>query len=123
VLLTGELPAGELPSLYRQATAHLLLSSYEGFGMTITEAFACGCPVLALARSCIPEIAGDAALLLTEAEPDAVAAAMERLSREADLRERLRRAGLARAARFTWERCAAETVAVYRRLLASSGPR
>lgn len=119
VLMPGFMPLDTLPALYRQATAHVMLSLYEGFGMTITEAFACGCPVIATRASCVPEIAAGAALLV-EPPPELVqqaADAMARVCLDQTLRQRLRQAGLERAAFFTWDRCAAQTLDVYRRIL------
>lgn len=116
VVLAGFLDHALLPALYSNATAHTLLSSYEGFGMTVLESFACGCPVLALRTSSVPEVAGDAALLLEPDGPDDdAAAALVQLSRDRGLGDDLRRRGLARAAAFTWQRCAERTLEVYRR--------
>jgi len=117
VVLAGFVAANRLPALYRQATAHVMLSSYEGFGMTITEAFACGCPVIALRASCVPEIAGEAALLVDEPTAPSAGEAMVRAARDAELRARLRACGLERSRYFTWERCASQTVQVYRSVL------
>jgi glycosyltransferase involved in cell wall biosynthesis len=118
ILLPGFVEQSWLPALYRQATAHLMFSRYEGFGMTITEAFACGCPVVALRASCIPEIAGDAALLVENNTLEEMAEAMQRIATEVNLQTDLRQKGLERARHFTWERCAAQTIEVYRHLLA-----
>lgn len=117
VLLPGFVDAAHLPALYRAATAHAMVSTYEGFGMTVLEAFAAGCPVVAARASCVPEVAGDAALLVPPVDDDALGDALVRLSRDPALREGLRQRGLRRAATFTWERCARQTLAVYRRVL------
>lgn len=115
VILLDFVPTSLLPAFYRQATAHVLLSLYEGFGFTLLEALACGCPVLALAASCIPEIAQDAALLLPESEKSIVSQALKRLAQDEALRADLRERGLKRALDFSWETCAARTIEVYRR--------
>jgi glycosyltransferase involved in cell wall biosynthesis len=118
VLMPGFVPSEMLPALYRGATAHTMLSRYEGFGATLLEAMACGCPVIALDASCVPETTGDAALLVQPGSIAAASEALARTARDASLRADLRARGLARAALFSWDRCAAETVAVYRRVLA-----
>jgi glycosyltransferase involved in cell wall biosynthesis len=87
-------------------------SLYEGFGMPLLESMACGTPVLTSATSALPEIAGDAALLVDPEDTAAIADGLARLMRDAVLRAELRARGLARAAQFTWRRCAEETLAV-----------
>lgn len=115
IICPGYVPAELLPALYRGATTHVLSSRYEGFGMTITEAFACGCPVIALRASCIPEVAGDAALLVDDAA--GLEGAMTDVATDRKLRDGLRREGLQRAKQFTWARTAQRTVEVYSRVL------
>jgi glycosyltransferase involved in cell wall biosynthesis len=117
VLLPGHLDPVILPALYRGATAHTQLSCYEGFGLTVTEALACGCPVVALRSSSLPEIAGEAALWVDLPSAQAIGDALVRVAHDRELRRQLAERGLRRAALFSWERCAAETVAVYRSLL------
>lgn len=119
VRLPGYVPDALLPALYRNATAHVLASSFEGFGMTVTEAFACACPVIAVGQSSIPEVAGDAALLVPPGDPEALGEAMVRVAGDAQLRRTLAAAGLERSALFTWEHTARKTVEVYRRVLES----
>ncbi len=121
VVTPGFVPDAMLPALYRQATAHVMLSLYEGFGMTLTEAFACGCPVIAARTSCVPEICEDAALLV---DPDTdlvhtAGEAMVMVATDEDLRQTLRHRGLRRARYFTWDRCAKQTLEVYRQVLGS----
>ena len=117
VRFCGYVPADLLPALYRRATAHITPSVYEGFGMTLTEAFGCGCPVVAASASCIPEIAADAALLVPPGEAEALGDALVRLCEDESLRQELQDRGLERVKRFTWARCAADTMDVYRTLL------
>jgi alpha-1,3-rhamnosyl/mannosyltransferase len=121
VILLDYVEAELVPMLYRHATAHTLVSTYEGFGATIVEAFACGCPVVALDTSCIAETAQDAALLVADNTLSAISDAMIAVATEQPLRTRLRARGLERAKAFTWSRCARETIAVYRQVLGSTG--
>ena len=112
VRFTGYVADEDLPALLSGALAFVFPSLYEGFGMPVLEAMACGAPVLASATSALPEVAGDAALLIDPEDTAAIAHGLERLAGDADLRADLRARGLVRAAQFTWERCAEETLAV-----------
>lgn len=114
VLFPGFVPASELPDWYRAATLFIYPSLYEGFGLPPLEAMACGTPVITSNTSSLPEVVGDAALLVDPYDVEAIAEAMARLLADAGLRQRLREAGLARARLFSWERTARETVAAYR---------
>lgn len=118
VHFTGYVPAADLPALYRGATAVLQPTLYEGFGFPVLEAMACGVPVVCSNSSSLPEAAGGAALLVTPTDDEALAAAIQRLIVEPELTEELRKQGIHRAARFRWEQCAAETVAVYQQVVA-----
>jgi glycosyltransferase involved in cell wall biosynthesis len=110
----GYVPDDQLPGLYAKARVLLMPSLYEGFGLPCLEAMASGTPVVAAARAALPETCGDAALLV---EPDGFAEAAVRAATTD--RDRLRKAGLERAARFTWERTARETDQAIGRLLTS----
>ncbi|MBI3959908.1 MAG: glycosyltransferase family 4 protein [Chloroflexi bacterium] len=125
VTFAGRVPDDDLPALYAGADALLLPSLYEGFGFPVLEAMACGTPVVCSNSSSLPEVAGDAALLVPPTDDEALAAAVERILTEPGLAADLRRRGAIQAARFRWERCAAETVAVYEELIRprSSGRR
>jgi glycosyltransferase involved in cell wall biosynthesis len=112
VRFTGYIADADLPALLSGALAFVFPSLYEGFGMPILEAMACGTPVLTSATSALPEIAGDAALLIDPEDTAAIADGLARLASDAILRADLRARGLARAAEFTWERCAQETLKV-----------
>ncbi|MBT9557000.1 MAG: glycosyltransferase family 4 protein [Myxococcales bacterium] len=117
VVLGGFVPLEAMPALYRRSLGHVMMSTYEGFGMTLLEAMACGAPVIAADASCVPEIAGDGALLLPPMDDAALRAAFRALALDPDRRQTLCQSAVKRAATFTWERCARETLAVYRRVL------
>jgi glycosyltransferase involved in cell wall biosynthesis len=102
----------DLPVLYSLADAFVFPSLYEGFGIPLIEAMACGCPVLTSNAGSCPEVAGDAALCVDPAAPEAIAAGIERLVREPDLVDELRSRGRERARLFTWENAARATLAV-----------
>ena len=107
----GEVPDEELARLYRGARAVAYVSLYEGFGLPVLEAMACGAPVVAARTDALEEVSGGAAVLVDPLDPDAIAAG---LHEAIDRREELRPLGLARARGFDWHRVARETVAVYR---------
>ena len=115
VLFPGYVPNGDLPLWYNAATAFAYPSLYEGFGMPVLEAQACGTPVLTANVSSLPEAAGDGALLVNPLDVEEIAAGLHRLLTDAALREELRQRGLAHARRFSWARTAQETAQVYRR--------
>ena len=114
----GYVPAADLPLLYSAATAAVVPSVYEGFGLPVLEAMACGTPVLCSQTSSLPEIGGDAARYFDPYDVEAMATALRDVWTRPDLQAEMRRQGLARAASFSWERAARETTAVYGRLLA-----
>lgn len=111
------LDAADLEGLYALATAMVLPSRYEGFGLPVLEAMARGVPVVTSDRSSLPEVAGDAALLVDPDDDAAIADALRRVLADDELRARLSAAGLARAATFSWERTAELTAASYARAL------
>jgi len=105
-----------LRSLYRAATALVYPSRYEGFGFPVLEAMASGTPVLASRAASIPEVAGDTGILLDPDQPLAWADAIVRVMTDAAQQARMRAAGMARAAEFTWARTARITLDVYRQV-------
>jgi glycosyltransferase involved in cell wall biosynthesis len=115
VSLLGYVSKDELIGLYAGAAGFLYPSVYEGFGLPILEAMAAGAPVLTSTTGSAPEVAAGAAILVDPFDVDAIALGLERMTHPAEA-ERLRALGRIRAREFTWERAAAETVEVYRRL-------
>jgi glycosyltransferase involved in cell wall biosynthesis len=113
VIFTGYVLPEEMPALYNAADLFVFPSLYEGFGLPVLEAMACGVPVVASNVSSIPEVTGDAALLVDPRDVNALCDAMERILKDADLSASLRQRGLERAATFSWERAARETIEVY----------
>ena len=107
----GYVPDADLPRLYSAASVFAYPSLYEGFGIPPLEAMACGTPVVASTRGALPEVLGDAALLVDPTDEDTLAQALRAAATDnGDLRRR----GLERAARYSWQRAAAETLEVYR---------
>jgi glycosyltransferase involved in cell wall biosynthesis len=100
-------PEEDLPAFYTAADAVALVSRWEGFGLPVLEAMACGAPVLTSDVSSLPEIAGHAALLVNPDDTTAIAAHLERLMEDPGLRDALRQRGHVRAAQFAWEKTAA----------------
>lgn len=107
----------ELRLLYNGATALIHPSLYEGFGLTLLEAMACGTPVVALKVASIPEVAGSAACLLESGDEKALSQSLLRLEGDTSFREDLSRRGLEHAKKFSWQKTAAETEKVYRSVL------
>jgi glycosyltransferase involved in cell wall biosynthesis/SAM-dependent methyltransferase len=113
VQFLGYVQETDLRVLYSAAKLFVYPSIYEGFGLPPLEAMACGAPVITSNTSALPEVAGDAALLIDPHDSEALHRAMQMVLRDADLRSSMRRRSLARAALFSWERAAEETLAVY----------
>lgn len=98
----GHVPEDKLPSLYRSAEVLMFVSLYEGFGLPVLEAMACGTPVLTSNTTSLPEIAGNAALLVNPKSTEQIALGLENILSDTALKEQLRARGLKRAAQFTW---------------------
>jgi len=124
VIFPGFVPDADLPAVYAGAQALAFPSEFEGFGLPVLEAMACGTPVVCSNTSSLPEVTGDpsagskeaAALLIDPLDVAALTDALARVVQDKALRDQMAGRGLAQAARFSWERAARETVAVYARL-------
>ncbi len=112
-----DVPNVDLPGLYNAASLLVTPSFYEGFGLPALEAMACGTPVVVAERASLPEVVGEAGLLVNPDDPEDIARAMTRVLTEDGLRAQMRKQGLAQAKHFTWERTAQETLAVYQEVL------
>jgi glycosyltransferase involved in cell wall biosynthesis len=117
VCFLHNVPDADLPGLYNAASVLAMPSFYEGFGFPALEAMACGTPVVVASRASLPEVVGDAGMLVNPEDPDDIASALIRVLTEPSLRDQMRERGLAQAARFTWERTARATLAVYQQVM------
>ncbi len=115
IIFMGYVADDELPRYYQAATVCCYPSLYEGFGLPVLEAMACGTPVVTSRTSSIPDVTGDAAILIDPTDTDAIAGALHAVLTSPERRVAMRAAGLARAATFSWERTAAATLDVIRR--------
>jgi len=113
IIFIGPVEESDLPALYSGATLFVFPSLYEGFGLPVVEAMACGVPVVCSNTSSLPEIAGDAALLVDPFDVNTLAVTMGRALTEEGLRRKMREKGLEQAERFSWERTGRETLEVY----------
>lgn len=120
VRFIGYVDDDELPLWYNAAAVLAFPSLYEGFGMPITEALACGTPVVAAATSSLPEAGGDVALYFAPRDPTALAACLARVLDDPAVSSKARAEGPAHAARFTWSQAGAQTADVYRHVAAQS---
>ena len=117
VLLPGYVPDADLPAVYSAARVFVLPSLYEGFGLSVLEAMACGTAVVCSRTSSLPEVGGDAARYFDPTDVEEMAEAIGALWHDEALRMETGRRGLAQAARFSWRRAAEETMAVYQRAM------
>jgi glycosyltransferase involved in cell wall biosynthesis len=112
----GYVTDAQLRALYCKAAVFVYPSLFEGFGLTVLEAMASGCPVITSNLSCLPEISGDGALLIDPNSPEELAEAIYNVTTKLELRRNLIDKGKSRASSFTWKRCAQETIDVYNSL-------
>jgi glycosyltransferase involved in cell wall biosynthesis len=119
VIFTGQIREQDKAPLYSGATAFVFPSLYEGFGMPVLEAMACGTPVLTSNSSALPEVVGEAGLLVDPYSEKGIAAALGRLLDDESFRRELGERALARSSFFTWQQVAEQTVEVYRRVKAA----
>ena len=117
VIFTGYVPDSDLILLYNLADIFIYPSLYEGFGLPLLEAMACGTPVISSDVSSIPEVVGKAGILVDPTSTDRIADAIETLVRDENYRRELRHSGLIQAKRFSWERTAQQTWSVYEEIL------
>jgi glycosyltransferase involved in cell wall biosynthesis len=113
ILLPGYVPDADLPAVYSAAKVFALPSLYEGFGLSVLEAMACGTAVVCSRASSLPEIGGDAARYFDPTDVEEMAEAIGAVWHDEALRAEMSRRGLAQAARFSWARAAEETMAIY----------
>ncbi|MDQ1523851.1 MAG: hypothetical protein QOE47_1775 [Pyrinomonadaceae bacterium] len=121
VIFTGYVPEQDLPALYTGALCFVYPSYFEGFGLPPLEAMQCGAAVVAGDRTSLPEVIGDAGLLVNPFDEDAIGAAVARLIDDGDLRANLRSRSLKRAARFSWAETARQTLQVYEQATGGKG--
>jgi glycosyltransferase involved in cell wall biosynthesis len=118
VILTGYVPEADLPALYSGALCFVYPSYFEGFGLPPLEAMKCGVPVIVGDKTSLPEVVGDAGVLVDPFDIDDIAAAIEKVIADSELRMQLRLKGLERAKLFDWQETARQTLAVYKRAAA-----
>ena len=117
----GYVPESELPFLYSGAYGFIYLSVYEGFGLPLLEAMASGIPTLASDQSSMPEVVGDAAIIINPFDIDLITEKLNQLITDLTLRDMLKKLGPLQAVKFSWDSCIENTIAVYRKTLISLG--
>lgn len=117
VIQPGHVGLAALPALYNAAEALVFPSLCESFGMPVIESMACGTPVVTSRGSCLPEVAGDAAVLVDEYAVESIAEGIDAVVNDPARRSRMRESGLGRARSFTWKAAAEQTLSVYRGVL------
>ena len=110
VIITGWIPEVDMPYIYNGASAFIFPSLYEGFGIPLLQAMACGTPIVASSAGSIPEIAGDAAVLFNPNDVKSMASAISRIILDNELRQNLIKNGFNIVKDFSWEKCARETL-------------
>lgn len=113
IIFTGRFETGELPPLLWGAEVFVLPSFYEGFGLPVIEAMACGTPVITSNISSLPEVAGKAALLIDPNKPEQITDAIRKILVDKDLKQKMTKDGFENIKKFSWEKCARETLDVF----------
>ncbi|MBK8799660.1 MAG: glycosyltransferase [Anaerolineales bacterium] len=116
VIFPGFIPGDELPDWYAAAEVFVYPSLFEGFGLPVLEAMACGTPVVCSRAPGVSEVVGEAALAFPSHDEDALATALHLVVGQPEVRGMLSTRGRIQAARFSWRRCAEETLAIYQRV-------
>ncbi len=116
VVFTDFVPEADLPAYYSGAKVLVMPSLYEGFGLPVVEAMACGCPVITSNTSSLPEVVGEAGIMVNPNDTDSLAEVMRRVLTENKLRDDMIRKGLEQSKRFSWEKAARETLEVYKKV-------
>ncbi|WP_013325272.1 glycosyltransferase family 4 protein [Gloeothece verrucosa] len=117
IIFTGYVPDEDLSPLYSGATAFIFPSLYEGFGLPILEAMQCGTPVISSNATSLPEVAGEAAILVNPKDEDALCQAMINVLKDRNLCQNLTQKGLEKSKQFSWSKCAVKTVEIYKKIL------
>jgi glycosyltransferase involved in cell wall biosynthesis len=123
IVLTGYVPEADLPALYSGALCFIYPSYFEGFGLPPLEAMKCGAPVIVGNKTSLPEVVGDAALMIDPFDVSAIAAAIQKVISDSDFRSELRVKGMQRAKQFNWKETARRTLAVYEKAFATQSNR
>ncbi|MDZ7664841.1 MAG: glycosyltransferase family 1 protein [Desulfotignum sp.] len=116
IILTGHVPDQDLKAVYTGAAALVYPSLYEGFGLPLLEAMACGCPVICSNTASMPEVVKDAALLIDPSSSDSLAHAIDTMVHDTRVRTALIQKGFVRAGQFTWEKTARQTIDIFKRV-------
>lgn len=119
VIFPGYIPDEDLSAIYNMADLFVYPSLYEGFGLSPLEAMSCGCPVIASTTSSMPEVVGEAAIMVNPYDIEGLADAMCRVLTNKELRLKMKKQGIERAKMFSWKRCATETLEVYKNLISA----
>ena len=114
IIRLGFVPAEDLTAVYNLATVFVLPSLYEGFGLPILEAMACGCPVVTSKEGSLEEVAGDAAFYIDAYDVESIAAGIKKVFNDEILQKELSKKGLKQVAKFSWKKAAEETINVYK---------
>ena len=117
IVLPGYVAAEDVPAFFNAAEVFVYVSFYEGFGLPIMEAMACGTPVITSRGTSLEEVAGDSAILVDPMDGASIAEALKDVLSDAELRVRLGNAGLARSRQFNFKNAAEQTIGVYERVM------